>query len=151
MKHEQVQKLFLDWSEGRVDEMARPRIQAHLDECGECRNYYEKIALLLAKPARSDLAHLDPDPFLPARIRALASEDAEPQSTGRRFGVLRASFATMIFATAITAGVFLGNGLSNISHANDDADLAAAYYTTFSQAGFADDLQTIVDESQDEL
>ena len=150
MKHEQIKKLFHAWNDGRADEAARPRIQAHLDECAECRGYYEKMSLLLAKPESSSLPRLEPDPFLPARIKAMVREHSAPQGGRKRFGVLRASFVTMVFAIAIAAGVFLGNGLSNISQASDETDLAAAYYTTFSQAGFADDLQTIVDDTKDE-
>lgn len=151
MKHAQVKKLFQAWNDGRADEAARLRVQAHLDECSGCRDYYEKMALLLAKPESSAIERLAPDPFLPMRIRALDRERPAAPAAARRFGALRASFAAMIIAAAIAAGVFLGNGLLNISRASDENDPAMAYYSTFSQAGFADDLQTIVAESPDEL
>lgn len=151
MKHKQVKKLFQQWNDGRVEEPARPRIQAHLDACDECREYYEKMALLLAKPDAAGRKRLEPDPFLPARIRAIARESAAPPAPARRFGVLRTTAVTAMLIVAIAAGVFLGHELSAISRTNGDTDLAAAYYSTVAQEGFADDLQTIVTESKDEL
>jgi predicted anti-sigma-YlaC factor YlaD len=154
MKHDQAQKLFQQWSDGGGPPAGpRPRIQAHLDECRECRNYYEKMSLLLEKPDRSSLPRLEPDPFLPARIKTIAHAGAGARrpAAGRRFSVLRASFAAMIFAIAIAGGVFLGNGLSTLSSTDEEIDLTQAYYTTFSQTGFADDLQVIIEENQDEM
>lgn len=145
MKHADIQKLFQDWLEGRADESTRSLIRQHLDACGACRRYYETMSLLLEKPDRSLLPRLEPDPFLPARIEALAAAGPARYARAPRLTVLRASLATAVFVCAVAAGVFLGAGISTVlTSSYDDTAVVDAYSDALSQSGFADSWEEIV-------
>jgi predicted anti-sigma-YlaC factor YlaD len=139
MNHADVRKLFQSWMEGRVDTAARSRIQQHLDACGDCKRYYDAMSLLLEKPDRSLLPRIEPDPFLPARIKALAAEGPGTQIHAKRFAFVRMSVIAAVCAVAVAAGVFLGTGLSSIvSRSYDDTAVVKAYSSALSQSGIAD-------------
>lgn len=149
MKHEDVKNLFQDWTEGRVDDKTRPEVQEHLDTCDECRTYFEKMAFLLEKPDPALLPRLEPDAFLPAKVRALSERRRTP-AAGKRFALARLSFVSAAFVIAVAAGVFLGTGLSKASYSSEETEIVEAYYEAFSQSGFADDWENVMEEDQTE-
>ena len=65
MKNNHVIKSYHAWDENRLGEEERRLIRQHLEECAECRRYYESMSLMLGSPNPSLLPRLEPDPFLP--------------------------------------------------------------------------------------
>jgi predicted anti-sigma-YlaC factor YlaD len=150
MDHKNVQKLFQDWNEGRVDGATRSLVKRHLDGCAACKRYYETMSLLLEKPDPSVLQLLEPDPFLPGRIRALAASGSATPSHTRRLGFVRASVTAMVFAVAVAGGVILGTGLSNVfTRSYDETAVVKAYSDAFSQSGLADTWEELVASSDE--
>jgi predicted anti-sigma-YlaC factor YlaD len=143
MKHEDAKMLYQDWIEGRVDDATRLDIQEHLDDCNECRSYFEKMTQLLEKPDPAHLPRLEPDAFLPAKIRGSFGRRQKQATFGKTLGWIRLSLASAVFALAVTAGVFLGAGLSSAIYANEDTEIVEAYYEAFSQSGFAEDWENV--------
>ena len=151
MKHENVIELYLEWTEGRVDETTRLAVQEHLEHCHDCRKYYEKMSLLLEKPDASLLPRLEPDPYLLTRIRALAEKEYAPTASGRARRWIRYSFASIMLLIAATTGIFLGSGLSTTSTASEEKELIDSYYEAFSQSGFEEEWDSIIDGNEEEI
>jgi predicted anti-sigma-YlaC factor YlaD len=148
-----VRKHFQAWNEERLDLEAQRLIETHLEDCAECRMYFERMSQLLQKPEGGDLPRLEPDPFLPGRIRALAEKSSETARLGltRPVGWLRLSSYAVLFAVAVAAGVYFGQSAAARGLANGDSQLLTGYYEAFSQTGFADDLEQLVDTDNKEL
>ena len=145
MKHRRVIKRFPDWNENRVDETTRLEIQRHLDECTECRRYYESMKALMEGIGRDALPHLEPDPFLPARIRerAAAGRRALPHPV---FGRLAASLLGLVVVAAAVAGTLIGTGLSSRAIAGEETQaIINGYYEAFSQGEFAQEWETVLE------
>jgi anti-sigma factor RsiW len=123
MKHRRFIRRFQDWHEGLVGEDERREIQRHLDECGECKRYFEKMTWLMEGIDSARLPHLEPDPFLPARIRAtgagersLAGGVSGLTAWARPlFGRLGVWVLTAAVAVALAVGAFLGSELSSLT------------------------------------
>jgi len=151
MKH--IAKHFQAWSEGRLDGEAQRLIEIHLAECAECRMYFERMSSLLEKSMASHLPRLEPDPFLPGRIRGLAEKSSTPAPRGliRPLGWLRLSYYTILFAAAVAGGVYVGQSAAAGSAGDGDDQLLTGYYEAFSQSGFADDWEQLVTAENKEL
>jgi predicted anti-sigma-YlaC factor YlaD len=140
MKHRAVREKYPAWSEGRLAAGESLGVRDHLDGCDECRAYYEKMSLLLESTDPALLPRLAPDPFLPARIRALAAERRTEPVRRRALGWLRFSAAGLMILFAAMAGVYLGLGISTSGRAADTAegtDIAGAYYEVFAPSDFS--------------
>ena len=150
VKH--VRKHFQAWSEGSLDDEAHRLVEAHLEDCAECRLYFDRLSQFFEKPEADDLPRLKPDPFLAKRIRALADEppvihDRErPILPGlpRRLGWLRLSFFGVMFALAITTGGYLGQSVATRPTQNGDGQLTSIY-EAFSQSGLGDDWEELLE------
>jgi len=151
MKRNHVKKRFQGWHDGDIDEGSRSRIRDHLVECGECRLYYERMSQCLDKPDPESLPHLEPDPFLPARISSIAGNSIESSVHRMGFSWVRVSLLGVMTALAMVLGIFLGKGLSTPADDLDDTGLINAYYEAFSQDSFARDLEDIIGGEQEEL
>ena len=136
MKHKPVIRRYQGWIEGSLGTEERRDIERHIGECNDCRWYYEKMSRLLEKTDPALLPHLVPDPFLPTRIRAM-TENRRARPVDRRAAWVRRSLAGAAFVLAVTAGVFLGRGLSANARLAGETDLAGAYYEAFSPADIA--------------
>ena len=151
MKH--IAKHFQAWSEGRLDGEAQRLIEIHLEECAECRMYFERMSSLLEKSMASHRPRLEPDPFLPGRIRGLAEKSSTPAPRGlmRPLGWLRLSYYAILFAAAVAGGVYVGQSAAAWGSGNGDDQLLTGYYEAFSQSGFADDWEQLVTAENKEL
>lgn len=159
MKHRHVIKRFQRWHERLAGEDERREIQRHLDDCDDCRRYFEKMTRLMEGIDSARLPHLEPDPFLPARIRAIAGEDRDRSGeragssvAGRplfgRFGV---SVLAAAVAVALGVGVFLGSGLSaRAASRAEDAALVGEYTDAFAQSGIDRDWESVVAEGEED-
>jgi predicted anti-sigma-YlaC factor YlaD len=156
MKHRHVIGQFLEWTDNRTGDKERLEIQRHLGECDDCRRYFEKMNRLMEGVGSDALSHLEPDPFLPARIRANAEAAAAGSTApGRKrpaFGRLAVSVLSAGVVVAAAVGIVIGNGLSSRVSANEETQaIINGYYEAFSQDEFAQEWETVlVAEEEDE-
>jgi len=153
MKHRHVIKRFLDWSENRAGEQARLEIQRHLDGCDDCRRYFEKMTKLMEGVGPAALPHLEPDPFLPARIRARAEAKDNGRVTLPRpvIGRLAASLLGVSVVAAAVAGTLIGSGLSSRAIAGEETQaILNGYYEAFSQDQFAQEWETLLESEEED-
>lgn len=150
MKRPHVKKDFEAWYKGRTQGEEQQAIDRHLAECAECRSHYRQMSLLFdaAKPVL--LPRIEPDPFLPARIRALArthtaaaGRAVAPRGGLRRFGAPAMTAAAVL---AAVLGVFIGRELSLRAPAGESVDAAMVntYYDAFSQPAFGNEWEEVV-------
>ncbi|RMI08898.1 MAG: hypothetical protein D6681_07605 [Calditrichaeota bacterium] len=145
-----VRKYVVDWMDGRLSPEKRAAVEAHLEGCRECRNYFRRMSELLGPADPDALPRLEADPYLPTRIRA-EMEAAAPDVPGRRRSLpvtLRWAIASALLTLAIVTGVFLGRGLYESSRDYGASEVALVYYQAFTlPEGYTDDWQTLVSEN----
>jgi predicted anti-sigma-YlaC factor YlaD len=160
MKHRRVTKRFQAWSEGRVGEEERLEIRRHLDGCDDCRRYFEKMTKLMEGVSADTLPMLEPDPFLPDRIRAIANSDPASRTESPALSPFRPAFgrlaATVIGVAAVAAaslGVLFGTGLAGRIDAANQAEttaIAGAYYEAFAPVGIQSDWESTLEEDEED-
>lgn len=148
MDHEWIIASYLAWDEDRLDPAERRKIQRHLEECTNCRAYFEKMSLLLDTLDPSLLPALEPEPYLPTRIRALADRKG---TTGLRRAVAwaRVSLATFAVVVAAFSGVYLGASLTTAQSSVDDSEIIGAYYEAFSPSEFMDGWEDLFENGEE--
>lgn len=147
MKHRRVKRRFLDWNDRRAGRDERVEIQRHLDECADCRRYFDTMAVLMEGAGPATLPHLEPDPFLPAHIRANAAAGRGGQHGEGRpaFGRLAASVMGVAAVAAAAAGAVIGAGLSTRAAAREETQaIVNAYYQAFSHDPIAQDWEVVL-------
>lgn len=137
MEHKTAREKYQTWIEGGLGAEERRIVEQHLDECGECRMYFEKVSVLIERPQPTLLPRLTPDPFLPSRIRALAEERGAARGRRRAVGWVRLSAGSAMLILAAAAGIYLGKGLYTNTRSAEETELARAYYEAFSPSDFA--------------
>lgn len=154
---------FQAWNDGQISEKKRPAIERHLEECPDCRAYFDKMSLLLAQMNPASLPHLDPDPFLPTRIRAMSERGAgtandpakRPTRPARKspFGWAGLTAMGMMIVAAVWVGTYFGERLSTMSSASsqyEETDIIGSFYDEFSQSGFVSDWEAILETDEEE-
>ncbi|MCB0303340.1 MAG: zf-HC2 domain-containing protein [Calditrichaeota bacterium] len=147
MRHEQVKKAFLDWTEGRLQDTRRAEIETHLESCEGCRRYYRQMAELLAPADPALLPQLTADPFLPTRIKALA---ASPEKRLGKAGNFRWVWTTAMFLLAMYFGVFLGKGLAEEQRSSSTTELLSEFSEVYYPQTLADNWATIFETENGE-
>lgn len=162
MKKRHVISHFPAWIEGRVDDTERRDIQRHLDQCSGCRRFFDEMTRVLEGFDPASLPHLEPDPYLPVRIKALASGDptaVTEEKAGSQaalpplLGRLRKTAITAIGLAAATIGIILGIGLSSrvtASSLAEDEAIASAYREAFSPSGVSSGWEYAMDDENTE-
>jgi predicted anti-sigma-YlaC factor YlaD len=150
MKKRHVTKNFLDWTDEKLDARQREQIEMHLQNCPDCRTYYEKMSAVFSeKTDLSALPQLEADPFLPARIKALAGKkDRTPSDKWfgwQRIGAIRLAFSTLLIILAASLGIYLGKGLAT-SQQYSESDLISDYYQAFNQQSYSDNWEYVLEE-----
>ena len=148
MNNNHVIESYQAWDDKRVTPEERRTIQQHLEECAECRRYYENMSLLLEEPDPSLLPRLEPDTFLPTRIRAEVEGKKTRHARRRAVGWARLSAAGAMVVVAATFGVYLGKGLSTDSQSADDMAMIDAYYEAFSPTSIVDDWASLLENGE---
>ncbi len=120
-----VKQNYLDWAEGRLSPAQRGKIAGHLKHCRECQTYFQRLDNLFKAPPAAPLPELESDPFLPQRIKALASQAREKPTdpSPGRLALLsgwQMVFSAALLFLAISLGVFLGKGLSPVYQVSDE-------------------------------
>ncbi len=144
MKSRHVKKHFLKWVENSCTDKRREEIQSHLKTCTECHHYYQKMSDVLQNPDLGVFPRLEPDRYLPTRIRAgeigarsHAGGDGHPSR-------LTWSLAGLLILLAIGLGIIMGSAVfrPNISV---EEQLAGEYYQAFTQNEISYQLDSIFD------
>lgn len=137
-----VKKQFVEWLENttsRKDEIGR-----HLQECEDCRLYYEKMKNLLDPGLIAGLPVLRPDPFLPTRIHALVAE--KKRSNAKEiFVIARLSLQGLAFILALVVGIVLGKAISVQPTDNKTNEIVSVYRNALSQEDFSSQMELILD------
>lgn len=128
-----VTMLYLEWHERKLDADRADSVRQHLDECDSCCRYFELMDAILIPAPDSEALHLEPDPFLPSRIKAQASPARLRTTRVRDWSV--AAFGA---ALAIVIGFSLGKGLVDSRTSTGSDDLFSEYYEAFSQETVGD-------------
>ena len=141
----------MDWSENRVGERAGLEIQRHLEGCDDCRRYFEEMSKLMEGLGSDAIQRLEPDPFLPADIRARA-QAKRPGGLSRArpvFGPLAASMLGVAVVGAAFAGILIGVGLSSRAIAGEETEeIVNSYYEAFSQDEFVHDWEALLEPEE---
>ena len=147
MKDRHVINQFQGWNEDRADEQARLEIQNHLGNCDDCRRYFEAMTKLMEGAGPENIPHLEPDPFLPARIRAAAEASQNGGKAARPvFSRLAASMMGTAAVVAAVAGVLIGGGLSSRARAGEETRaLVDGYYEAFSPSDIDGEWEALLD------
>lgn len=157
MKRRHVIKRFPQWSDGRVTGPERVEIQRHLEACDECRGYFDKMTRLVGAIGPDALPRLQPDPFLPSRIRAVVRAAGAAPTTatrgGRRpvFGRLAVSLMGVAVVAATAAGIVIGSGLSSqVSAGAETQAIVSGYNDAFTQDDLAEEWETVLSAAQED-
>ncbi len=153
-----VTKWYVDWSEKRLSAGRMTRVEQHLQTCQTCRRYFEKMDALMAPADPAALPQLQPDPYLPGRIRALSGQRSAtgrgelPAGTGLP-NKAQLGFSGVMLIAAIFIGGYLGKGLAAYQTtpplSNSDSSLVVQYYDAFAYDGFTESWETVVGSETD--
>jgi hypothetical protein len=155
MKDRHVIKQFQDWFEQRLDEDQNRLIENHIQHCENCNRYFVGMKSLLEGTDPARLPHLEPDAFLPARIRALADSRGGSE-TPRALplpGRLGFSVMGLSLVAAAVAGLFFGSALSARANETELAAgqaIAGAYYEAVSQHDISDEWAYVLGDNEEE-
>lgn len=150
MKDQHVRKYFLDWLELNLNTNKAEMIERHLQNCTECKEYYDKMQVILNKPEPSDLPKLQPDAFLPTKIKELAkSKESKYQFYNFLKPKFRMTFGAVMIICALIIGIFLGKWMS-YKESVSEIEIVLSYSTMFSDDGIGQIWDNIVAERNGE-
>lgn len=140
---EHIKSKFLDWFESRLSEVEMHKIEEHLSECSECKNYFELMQDLTSPSIQKGLNELEPDPFLPTRIKAIVNGEKNEAKSKHVLSFLRLLFFSLASSAAILIGIMLGQGLYNSKQSyQNNQSIVSAYYQVYSQEGLSDNFES---------
>ncbi|MGD9899684.1 MAG: zf-HC2 domain-containing protein [Calditrichaceae bacterium] len=146
-----VKIFFQDWLEQRLSEIRKQEIEDHLKNCESCSHYFVTMSELIQRPAVKNIPVLQPDPYLPMRVEALAREKRTGENNGLRGRFIHWGLNGALAAAAIWIGVFLGAGLTDTNGSTtNESEIALAYYEAFSQNNIADQFEAAIQSNQGE-
>ena len=150
MNKSHMKKYFLDWHERKLSQPELDAIKNHLKSCAECKEYFNKMQLFLDKPELPAIHEIQPDPFLPTRIKQAAKE------TNIRITLLdswkmrfRWTFGTAMIIVALMVGVFLGKWMSGNGGVSE-TEIVLSYSSMFSNQGVGEFWDDIITEKNGE-
>jgi anti-sigma factor RsiW len=142
MDHEKAHELYLAHAGGLFAPGDREALRRHLQACERCRNAFALLDRALA-PGRGLADRLPADPYLPARIRAIASDRPKvpPHSLAP---ALRWSLGSLALTLALALGVYLGHDLSRSAARTASDDPAAEFASSLSGSDLGDRMSTVI-------
>ncbi len=100
-----------------------------------------KIDDILSQRAKSPTPHLQPDPFLPTRIRATVIDKNELGKISKL--VYNWSVASLVTSGAILIGIYLGSGLVEEEYSSDMiTDFSSVIY----QSDYTENLDSVIED-----
>ncbi len=148
--NEHIKSKFLEWSEGKLSESEMHKIEQHLSGCKECKNYFEIMQDLTSPVSKENLNELEPDPFLPTRIKAIVNGEKNKANSKHNLSYLRLLFFSLASSAAIFLGIILGQGLYNSKQSSQsNQSIVSAYYQVYSQEGLSDHFESTLSTGQE--
>ena len=148
-RHSHIRSLLLPWIELTLKEDQQQLVEEHLKACSFCRQYFDVMSLaLLPSPDHSQDALL-PDPYLPTRVKAMASQSGAEARMGKN--VFLWTLRSAMFLIAVVFGIYLGESLSYQPSTVTEQNLIAEYSESFLVGGIADRLQSVAQISVEDL
>ena len=140
-QHSDIRFLLLPWIERKLDQQLAQEVEAHIQECSSCRDYFNTLssALLPGAALQSGLAS---DLSLAARIRARAEGALSVPLSGKDIAV-RWSLRTAAFAAAIVVGVYMGEKLSYQPSVVTDQHIISEYSNYLGGSGIGERWQAV--------
>jgi predicted anti-sigma-YlaC factor YlaD len=148
-RHSHIRSLLLPWIELTLNEDQQQLVEEHLKECSLCRRYFDVMSrALLPSPDISQDALL-PDPYLPTRVKAIASQSGAEARMGKN--VILWTLRSAMFLIAVVFGIYLGESLSYQPSTVTEQNLIAEYSESFEVGGIADRLQSVAQITVEDL
>jgi hypothetical protein len=138
--------MLLPWLELKLDEPERLEVEEHLKDCGECRQYFEKMSRVLLPASTSPKDSLEADPYLVTRVLAIGRGRATAVP-GTAELIRRWALRSALFAVAVVTGVYMGEKLSYQPTVITDQKIVAEYSAVLDASGIGDRLQTVAQSS----
>ncbi len=136
-KDKHIKHLVIDLLENKLSDEKKRSVKNHLNRCGECGVYYNQMQKILTPAGTDILPELDPDPFLPTRVKA----NAQPKNISKKnisTLIIRWSLITAASFAAILIGILLGTRLSKNQAAYNNREIITAYSEAFYPQGIGD-------------
>lgn len=140
--HTDIQSDVLGWIEGTLEAGRRSAVAHHLEECPDCRRYFDALSESLRPSTIAAGKTLSVDPYLPVRVRAIADGRSARQRS-LEGAALRWTWRTAAFVVAMLLGIFIGESLSYSSPQITDHHLVYEYSSSFWDSGIENRWQTI--------
>lgn len=145
MTHTEAHRLYPAYADGMLRESDRSALLRHLEECDRCRRTFDILGRTLA-PGSKHAERLSLDPYLPVRIRAIAS-DRHPSRPHVLAPALRWSLGSLAFTLALALGIYLGQDLSRSTNDSTIDDPVSEFALSLSGSDLADRLSSAVGEN----
>jgi predicted anti-sigma-YlaC factor YlaD len=145
-----IKSKFLEWSEGSLSKGEMIEIEQHLSGCSDCKKYFDLMIKLVSPDTKNNLKELEPDPFLPTRIKAIVDTEKKDFSSKPVMTYLRWFFITLVSSLAIFLGIMLGQGLYNSKqNYNSSSSIVSDYYQVYSQEGLSNNFESVISTGQE--
>jgi len=148
-RHSHIRSLLLPWIELTLNEDQQQLVEEHLKACSFCRQYFDAMSLALLPSPDHLQETLLPDPYLPTRVKAMASQSGAEARRGKSVVLWTLRFA--MFLIAVVFGIYLGERLSYRSSTVTEQNLIAEYSESFEVGGIADRLQSVAQIAVEDL
>lgn len=149
-QHSHIRSLLLPWIELTLNEDQRQLVGEHLKECSFCRQYFDVMSQALLPSPDVSQDTLQPDPYLPTRVKAMADQSGAA-ARKRKNVVALWTLRSALFVIAVVFGIYLGEGLSNQPSTVTEQNLIAEYSALFEAGGIADRLQSVAPINREDL
>lgn len=135
MKSQHIKKYLLEWLDDKLSPDQMKMIKDHLVHCRECREYYAKMEVFLTKPDSPGLPRLQPDYFLPTKIKELAKKNGRNRALRASKKIkYQITFGTIIVFFALISGIFMGKWISQ-TPAVSETEVVLSYGSMLSDDG----------------
>lgn len=141
-QHTEAKSDLLAWIEGTLESSRRSVVTLHLEECADCRRYFEMLSASLEPSASRTEPVLVADPYLPLRVKALAA-DRGAREGSLEGAALRWTWRTAAFVLAMLLGIFIGESLSYRPQEITDHLIVYEYSNVFWDSGIESRWHTI--------
>lgn len=148
--HSHIRSLLLPWVELTLNEDQQQLVEEHLRQCSFCRQYFDVMSRALLPSPDLSQDTLLPDPYLPTRVKAMASQSGAEARRGNHVVALW-TLRSAMFLIAVVFGIYLGERLSYQPSTVTEENLIAEYSESFEVGGIADRLQSVAQITVEDL
>ena len=148
--HKHIKSKFSDWSDGNLPGTEMNEIEQHLSACTDCKKYFDLMSDLVSPDSKTILKELEPDPFLPTRIKAIAGNGVKHSGSKPAISRSRWMFITLASSLAILLGIMLGQGLYNSrQNYNSSNSIISAYSQLYAHESLSDHFESAISNRQE--